>query len=204
MSIQKVVEQELEKRPYVMDSLVDGLVNRRGLSRLLAPVVRRSEKSATIEAIAVAIGRFSQRIKKKNFGLGGLLPKITVRVRTGVVDFTVEPLETAAKKLSKFDLLHVMKGSHGITVIVDEEKAAAVRASVKPLIIRERLGVAEIAITTPAAVERTVGWVAFITGMLAREGVNIVEVMSCFTDTVLIVDEKDVGRVLNILQALKG
>lgn len=202
MSIQKTVEREIEKKPYIMETLADGLINRRSLSRFLAPTVRRTEKSATIEAIAMAIGR--AKVTKRRFGVEGLLHKAKVRVRSGVVDFTVEPSESAAKMAAKFDVLHLMKGPHGITIIVDEEKAGALRNAMKGMIIREREGVAEIAITTPPAVERTVGWVAFVTGTLAREGINLVEIMSCFTDTVLIVEEKDVAKVMDVFQEWKN
>jgi hypothetical protein len=49
-------------------------------------------------------------------------------------------------------------------------------------------------------VEKITGVVAFITSLLAENEINIHEIISCWTDTILVIDSKDLNKAINILQ----
>ncbi|MDP7282055.1 MAG: ACT domain-containing protein [Candidatus Undinarchaeales archaeon] len=48
-------------------------------------------------------------------------------------------------------------------------------------------------------VESTHGFVQYTTGLLAENGINIVEVLSCYTDTIFIVEKEDALKAYDIL-----
>ena len=61
-----------------------------------------------------------------------------------------------------------------------------------------------IVINSPEELEATVGVVAFLTTLLAEQNVNIVEFISCWTETIIVVDKKDSLKTYEALTNLVG
>ena len=60
-------------------------------------------------------------------------------------------------------------------------------------------GLVEISVTSPESIRYTAGIMAFLYGSLSSNGINVVETMSCYTDTIFIVDPKDMMRAFEVL-----
>ena len=52
----------------------------------------------------------------------------------------------------------------------------------------------------PKGVEETTGFVAYIYSLFGENGVNILETMSCWTDTIFITSEDDIPTVMKFLK----
>ena len=48
-------------------------------------------------------------------------------------------------------------------------------------------------------IETTAGVVSYIYSLLSEKGINIYEEMSCWTDLMIVIDENDLGKTMNIL-----
>jgi hypothetical protein len=57
----------------------------------------------------------------------------------------------------------------------------------------------EIAVTSPETIESTPGMLAFLATALASRGINIVQVMSCYTDTIFLLERDDMAAAVDIL-----
>ena len=55
-------------------------------------------------------------------------------------------------------------------------------------------------IKSPKEIEQTAGIMGYLCSLLGENGVNIVEEMSCWTDTIFLVQEKDLGKVMELLK----
>ena len=53
--------------------------------------------------------------------------------------------------------------------------------------------------TSPESVEETPGLMAFLAGALASKGINIVQAMSCYTDTIFILERDDMTAAIDAL-----
>jgi len=53
-------------------------------------------------------------------------------------------------------------------------------------LLSERTGLSAITITTSLSITNTPGVIAYITALIARNGLNIEEISSCYTDTAII------------------
>jgi hypothetical protein len=51
-----------------------------------------------------------------------------------------------------------------------------------------------IVVNSPEELEATVGVVSFLTTLLAEQNVNIVEFISCWTETVMVVEKKTASK----------
>jgi aspartokinase len=61
-----------------------------------------------------------------------------------------------------------------------------------------------IVVHSPEELEVTPGVVAFLTTLLAEQGVNIVEFISCWTQTIIVIEKKDSLKVYETLSNLVG
>jgi aspartokinase len=61
-----------------------------------------------------------------------------------------------------------------------------------------------IVIHSPEELEATPGVVAFLATLLAEQNVNIVEFISCWTETILVVEKKDSLKAYEVLSNMVG
>ena len=64
--------------------------------------------------------------------------------------------------------------------------------------ITENLAV--VTLKSSEDMEDTPGVVAYLTTLLAENGINIIETMSTWTDTLFVIAEKDVAKVMELLR----
>ena len=62
------------------------------------------------------------------------------------------------------------------------------------------LGLAEITIESSPEIEDIPGVMAFVYSLLAERGININETLSSYSDTILVVAEKDAQKALEALR----
>ncbi len=211
-SIQKRVDSEIYSNLLLEEALLSGIANFRSIARKLS----KKLPGAKIEAIAVAVRRHFEKEsgerKSAEDALLRLLAKSKIKATTEVADFTLEAGERTVAKVSeimrkisprKGDIFRFVSGHRASTLVVDMENYSAVKRLARGLIIRERPNVSEIAIITDSQVEETLGWVALVSRLIARNGINMIETFSCYTETIIIVEEKDAGKVVEILSSGK-
>ena len=59
---------------------------------------------------------------------------------------------------------------------------------------------AEVTLKSSEDVEKTPGVMAYLSTLLAENGVNIIETMSTWTDTLFVIEEKDIAKVTGLLR----
>ena len=88
--------------------------------------------------------------------------------------------------------MQVIQGAHAITIIADEKlKNEVVNAVGKENVLRVRPSLVEISVKSPEKIMETSGVFSYLASNLSENNVNVAESVSCYTDTIFIVDEKD-------------
>jgi aspartokinase len=91
-------------------------------------------------------------------------------------------------------------GTEALTIITEENNVEFIVTSLgKEHVIKTRRGLAEVAVVCPPKIEVTPGVVTHLSSILSHNGINVVEMASCYTDVIFIVDEKDMTRAYEIL-----
>ena len=67
-------------------------------------------------------------------------------------------------------------------------------------IIKENKNLIEITLKSPKEIETTAGVVPYVYSLFGEHGINIVETMSCWTDTLFVIEEKDIAKAMDILR----
>jgi len=67
-------------------------------------------------------------------------------------------------------------------------------------IIIENKNLVEITIKSPEDIETTPGAYAYLCSLFGENNINIVETLSCWTDTIFLIKEEDAGKVINLMK----
>ena len=197
-SLAKTVREHLQKKPYLMYALENDIVNYSALAQKIKKAVEEKlGRKVSMEAIAVSIKRFAENIVKESTvqeaQLLKLLSKSQVSMKNNIVDITFKKGDLEIKD---FKPIMVTSGSTAETLVINNEDLGKVNV-INAVQIRKNL--VELSIITPPTVESTPGFVQYTTGLLAEAGINILEVLSCYTDTIFIVEEDDATKAYKIL-----
>lgn len=209
MSITKLAESYILEHPSIKDCLKNGLVNYSSLSRHIAAELNLSQKK-NFDAILIACRRLKRKLKKENVfekKIIKILKESRIEIKNKIIavvlekDIYFENLASLAREIKKKkEIFGVIEGASGITIITTEDFLELVRKYFKSKIILENKSLAQITIKSPEEIETTPGTYAYICSLLADNSINIVETLSCWTDTIFLINEEDVGKAINLLR----
>jgi aspartokinase len=192
MTVAQDVRNHLRNKPYLLEALEKGIVNLSELSRQLQTELKTNDTSA----VKAALRRYSEDLQKhkqkREEKVLQLLKRsgIVVYDRKSVIITSKELTSEAGMKVDLLDkfvyLLDRSDLPQRIAVLVKHENCTM------------------IVIHSPEELEATPGVVAFLATLLAEQNVNIVEFISCWTETILVVDKKDSLKAYEILSNLVG
>jgi len=200
------VREYIASHPSVSDALKMDIVNYSALARKICKElgIRREE------AVLAACRRYPvEKLRGYNEdAVRRMLQKSRVQTRTKVATIIVVEGVDVLQRLGDVveELLdenrecRLIQVSQGTVIIVDDDSVSRVTKRLRSEnIISVTRGLVEIAVTSPETIEKTPGLLAFLSGALASNGINIVEEMSCYTDTTFILERKNMTRAMEIL-----
>jgi len=200
------VREYLDGHPPLADALRAGVANHAALARRIADDLGVRQ----VEAVIAACRRYP-RGRGDPFGEGParrVLRKSRIESRSRVAAITVglgtdvlQRLGDVVEELLDENLLcRVIQVSRGTVILVDEDSVSRVTRQLREAhVIRVRRGLVEVAVTGPESIEETPGLLQLLAGVLASQGINIVEALSCYTDTIFLLDESDLSRTIATL-----
>jgi len=208
-TITELTHKYLSEHPSIKDCLKSNIINYSKLSRKISKELGL-EKKATMEAILIACRRYAEQLKgeqARETKIRSLLQKseldIKNRIMVAIVDkhFFIEHLmkiESAIRKQA--DLFYAIEGTTTYTIITLEKYQDEIKAVFRANLKRLTKDLALITIKSPEELEGISGVVDHIYSIFGENGVNIVETMSCWTDTILVISEDDVQKVIKSLK----
>ena len=208
-NITKLTENYILEHPSVKDCLKNGLINYSSLSRQIASELNLSVKK-NFDAILIACRRLKRKLKKEETyerKILKILKESKIEIKNKIVavvlekDIFFENLINLEKEIKKRkDIFRIIEGASGITIITTEDFLDLIKRYFKNKIILENKNLAEIIIKSPMEIETTPGTYAYLASLFGEHNINIVESLSCFTDTIFLVKEEDAGKVINLLR----
>lgn len=192
MTTAQSVRTYLRNKPYLLEALEKGIVNLSELARQ----IQQELKTDNITATKAALRRFAEELQrhkqKREEKVLAILKKSGVAVydRKSVI---ITANEIAIKSAMKVDL----PGKY--VYLLDR---ADLPERVSTLVKHDNCTM--IVINSPEELENTPGFVAFLTTLLAEQNINIIEFISCWTETVIVVEKKDSLKTYEALSNLVG
>jgi hypothetical protein len=208
-SIAEKTRAYIDAHPSIKDCISKDLINYSSLARqILKDMGLKNE-----EAVMIACRRYAARLGKQDhesqilriLKASRLEMKTKICIVTAKNDWSViHRLEIMFKKLlNEKSTMQVIQSTHAITIIADEKlREEVINAVGQSNVLKVREDLVEIAVKSPETIVDTSGVFAYLASNLADGGINVVESVSCFTDTIFIVDEDDMIQAYSVLSKL--
>ncbi len=209
MNIAKLTEKYIEGHPSIKDCVKKGLINYSALTRRIIQELNLDLKQ-NFDAVLIACRRYFGKVNKEAVleeKILELLRGSKVEVKNKIIAVIVEKnifidylldLEKEVKK--KADVFHIIEGSNSITIITEEEYLTKINKLFKTKIIKENKNLVEIIVKSPKELETLPGVMGYLYSLFGENGINIIETMSTWTDTLFVIGEKDIGKAMDILK----
>lgn len=209
MNISHVTWKFINENPQIKYCLRKGLINYSSLSRIICSELNLDKKKH-FDAILIACRRHHSKLKKEKEHekkISEILKGSKLEVKNKIVVFIIEKdvyfgnITELHKDIKKqTEVFHIIEGSNTITLITTDEFTSKVEKLFKNKIIKVTKNLAEIILKSSEAVEDTPGVVAYLTSLLASNNINILETMSTWTDTLFVIEEKDIAKMMEVLR----
>lgn len=185
-----------------------GLINYSALTRLIAKELK-IEKKTSFDAILIACRRTSEKLKHESQEekVIAILKKSKLEIKNRIIAVVLEKglylndmlsLEKEARK--KQEPFHIIEGANAITIITSEEFLEKIENLFKTKVIKTNKQLVEIIIKSPKEIENTSSVVSYLYSLFGEHGINIVETMSCWTDTIFVIKEDDTAKAMSVLK----
>jgi len=192
MTIAQKVRNHLRNKPYLLEALEKGIVNLSELSRQ----IQEELKTTNTGAVKAALRRHSEELQRHKQKREEKVLQVLKRSGIAVYDkkaVMITGRELEAKSGMKVDLM----GKH-VYLLDRSELPERINALVK------HDNCTMIVIHSPEELESTPGVVAFLTALLAEQNVNMIEFISCWTETIIVVEKKDSLKTYEVLSNMVG
>jgi len=209
VNITKLTEEYISEHPYVKDCLKKGLINYSSLTRQICNDLDLNAKK-NFDAVLIACRRYFRKIKSEattERKILDILKNSKIEVKNKINVIVLEKniifsnllyIEKEAKKL--LDTFHIIEGANAVTIITSNDFSKKIKQTFRNKIIKENTDLVEVILKSPQQIETTAGVVSYIYSLLGENGVNIFETLSCWTDTIFLVEEKDLSKVMELLR----
>jgi len=192
MTVAQNVRNHLRNKPYLLEALEKGIVNLSELSRQIQTEIKTEDTSA----IKAALRRYSEELQKHKQKREEKVLHLLKRSSIAVYDrksVMITGKEIPTKTGMEVDLLGKF-----VYLLDRGELPERINALVK------HENCTMIVVHSPEELEATPGVVAFLATLLAEQNVNIIEFISCWTETIMVVEKKDSLKTYEILSNMVG
>lgn len=207
-SVAETTRKYIDRHPSVRDCISKDLVNFSSLSRLIMKEMGVTHE----EAVLAASRRYASRLSKTDFE-GDIMSvfeesRLELKTRICIVVaknewIVLKNLEEVVKKiLSDKSTMQVLQSANAITVISEDKFLPMItRAIGDDHVVTVKQNLAEITVKSPQRIETTRGAFSYLLSILSEQDINLLEAVSCYTDTIFIVNREDMMRAFDILSA---
>lgn len=192
MTIAQDVRSYLRNKPYLLEALEKGIVNLSELSRQ----IQIELKTENITATKAALRRFSEELQKRKQKREEKV--LQLLKRSGIAVYDRKSVIITAKEIAKNTGMKVDLPDKFVYLLDRADLPERISTLVK------HDNCTMIVVNSPEELEATVGVVAFLTTLLAEQNVNIIEFISCWTETIIVVEKKDSLKAYETLSNIIG
>ena len=206
------VKKYLDSDFVIRSCLFNNIISLRALSRHL--IEKLDLKDNNMDAVISAVRRYKKTEKdESDKNLRKIFLKIAVKTRSDIVDLRVSKNKRSVESISKLnsivdiekgEIIRVIQAEQSIAIIIDDknmDKFYNIFNKNDVISIDKKL--VEINLQFTEEAQDIKGIVALVASSLNSERINIVEIMSCAPELLVIVKKDDLLKALNIIDGLQ-
>ncbi len=207
-NINKEVWRIIDNDAALKKNLLLKLIN---ISALARKIANEHNLQNNIDAVISAIRRYEGSIEKKEntSKIYSLLKKAKLSTRTKLASILFKKNSEIRQKLAKLyseidfeagDTLRIFEVSKYIKIIIDEKTVKLVKKLFNNKeIVEITIKLGEVSIDYVVDITKTPGLFATLSNELATNNTSIVDSMICYSEHIIIVNEKDLQKTFNVI-----
>ncbi|MBU0526952.1 MAG: ACT domain-containing protein [Candidatus Micrarchaeota archaeon] len=193
-NISALVWLYVKRRPFLKEVMRENVVNYSALARKISIEAFGDVKYEN--TVKMALIRLSKKIEKLESDLEGKI--LFILKNSSMVIKSKVAVVISSKSIDAIHPLSFAKSGRNITYILEQRELDNLPK--KPSRCEENLNL--ITIESPPELEDVPGVISYILGALASEGINVVEFISCYTDTILVIKQADTEKAFRVLSSI--
>ena len=208
-SVAEAVKKLIDAEPSLKECLETGIINYTRMARRLKPMIEKIlGRDVSVEAIKASLIRYGRLEGRPRWrpGILRILAKSVLEIRTGISAVTVplhmmpQVIRIVGNLLGKARFLAVIQGLNNVTLIVSDEHYGEILESIgKENLVEEIRGESALVIISPKEIIRTPGFLAYVMDLLGRNGINVLQAVSYYTETMIMVSSDDLMRAFKTI-----
>jgi hypothetical protein len=167
----------------MLEALEWNIVNYSALAR----IIQRDLQIKNYHAIKATLRRHAEELRESNVSIEkhatSILKHSRITIQSGI-SVVISTSDVDVEKSGKIRI-----SEYYIYLVSDESELKYLKKSRGTIKVRE--GAAAIIIHSEERLEALPGFVAFIASLLAEQNINIIEFVSCYTETLIVVSKSD-------------
>lgn len=192
------------------DSLQRNYCNISALARIIKPQIDQMlSKNTSVESIITALKRSRHDYDVVEKPIAGILAASTITVNTDVAKVSARKSKKTIEKVARAmiqnagNFISMSESIMSITLVFDDVLLQEVQAMfANDDILEIESDLAAIIVHSPEDIIKTPGCAIAFYNQLARRHINIEDTVSCYTDTIVLVNMEQVGKAFNALTDL--
>lgn len=209
-NIQHQINVFIDRRPYIRQSLRNGLINKTALAKY---IIEKNQMDPNLDAVISAIRRYdTDKIDDLYVPAKKILTAIAdISTRTNMIIITMGKEIEILNLIPKFyaiinhekgELLRVVHANQYVKIIINKSNLEKIKLILPENKIKSIDYVSEINIRFNRVADDIPGPISMLVNELAINKVSIIEVVTCFPEAIVYIFEKDLIKGYNALQHL--
>lgn len=199
MTITNKVKDFLDNNPYYLQALGLGVVN---YSKLARTIAHHYDISNT-DGIIAACRRYKPTVMDytliqdilRQTRLSVFTRRVVIILDSHISSQTISHIHQHIQE----DQVHVVRGTNAVTLILPTEHRNFISEMCKNQIIKIHDHLVEVVLESSTRLEEVPGVMAYLYTLLSSQGINVVETLSCWTDTILLIDKEYLETTMRLL-----
>ena len=193
--VSELLRLYIKKRPLLNQMIKSGIINYSSLARKMCIEIFGNIKS--LNAMKMALVRFSKKkdIETENIEekIRAILSKTTTSIRNKI------SIIITSKEIPNLKYLSYAESKGIITYIIDSKYLKDIE---NEKVIKIEKNATLFTLHSPPQIEATAGVISYILEGLSSEGINVLEFVSCYTDTLFVIPDTDTKNAYELLSFL--
>lgn len=207
MSIAEATRRVIWTRPSLLDALKQGVINYKALADVIHDDVRQllhkpGENDVSVDSIQTALIRYADDLKREKWLLeskiASILARTVLELKNDLVVFTVHDDALMRSRDAVFGLVktarifYLIQGNNTFTIIADQTfEKTMLSIFPPPSVIQSIPDQSAVTLISPEDIVEVPGVVSYLHGLLANKNINVTQSISCYKDTMLIVNRTE-------------
>ena len=211
ITVPEVTEKIILSSPFLEEALSESVINYSALARKIKPEIQKKLlKNIKTGAIIMALRRLSRKIKPAASLQNILKLHRNIIVRSNLIEFVISnsdfsvdkhKLLLALSEGQQKSFLTITKGVFETSVIASRDLYDHIlEIFPRENIINQFLNLSSVTIHLPQENIYVPGLYYFFLKSLAWVGINVIEVVSTYTEFTVVIETRDVDRAFSILK----